>query len=631
MIGWSALLLCAGLAGAAEQPDPATLVFYNARMALREDRPLEATRLWLLRNTLESQTGELSPYDDEFLSVTWAALGDLGVCQDGLPLDEDGAGVWPVALHNWVVRNRRRRPARPPTAFEAFEVGRQQRNVSIDDVLSAEEISTFSALRGRCMLPHLWRIGDGRSPFTELSDPEISTTLLLVLLQQSRFTLDPEKVRGTALIDARLFDLQLQLVEIAEREARRITQEQIRKGREAGLSKEALAAIRDQAPTFEMTEDTVPARILKASADWPVEEWMALSHERRLYLYDAAQDWAGDKDAFRRLALEIGDALVAAGEGAEVEKWLARGVTLDTRADVWSGERGRRLLTLDASTGFRQRSAIALHRGVDALERGDLQGSLHAMALAIQTADEAPDSEATRALALRWLRFVAAQFTITEELMITLQSIVPRREFSMLLEDLLWAAALRSDRASWEEGLLHQPGRGALERRLELLGPLAGGDLGGFLNALDDRLAESPVEAMRLVGSMLERLQLEEADVRVAHIPTLEAVANRLRPFLDPTISKRQARTAAELMAETQAILEGLGSMPTSSVDRARLVDPQREVYAGSVRLAPTDALPWPFAVSVVAAPSVFQPIELIPVEWTGSYGERVFGWKLTE
>ena len=628
---WSALLLCAGLAGAAEEPDPATLVFYNARMALREDRPLEATRLWLLRNTLESHTGELSPYDDEFLSVTWAALGELGICQDGLRLDEEGAGIWPVALHNWVVRNRRRRPGRAPPAFEAFEVGRQQRNVSIDDVLTAEEISTFSPLRGRCLLPHLWRIGDGRSPFTELSDPEISTVLLLTLLQQSRFTLDPEKVRGTAVIDARLFDLQLQLVEIAEREARRITQEQLRKGRESGLSKEALAAIRDQAPTFEMTEDSIPARILRASADWPVEEWMALSHERRLYLYDASLEWVNDEAQSRALALQISDALVELGEGAEVEKWLARGTTDDTRSNVWAGERGRALLALDPTTGFRQRSAIALHRGVDALERGDLQTSLREMALALQTADEAPDSEATRALSLRWLRFVAAQFTITEELMVTLQAIVPRREFSMLLEDLLWAAALRSDQASWQEGLTHQPGRGALERRLELIGPLAAGDLGGFLNGLDDRLEEAPVEAMRVIGSMLERLQLEEADVRVAHIPTLEAVAKRLRPFMDPSISKRQARSATELLAEAQSILEGLGSMPTSRVDRARTVDPEREVYAGSVRLAPTDPLPWPFTTSVVSAPSVFQPIDLVPVEWTGSYGERVFGWKLTE
>ena len=65
-----ALLACCWALAA--EPSDHTLVYYNARMALREGAPLEATRLWLLRNALEDQTGRVSTHDADFGSVTWS-------------------------------------------------------------------------------------------------------------------------------------------------------------------------------------------------------------------------------------------------------------------------------------------------------------------------------------------------------------------------------------------------------------------------------------------------------------------------------------------------------------------------------------------------------------------------------
>mgnify|MGYP007063845587 CR=1 FL=1 len=119
-------------------PTDQSLVYYNARMALRDGRPREAVKLWLLRNAIESERGEVSGHDADFRSVTWAALGTLGLCQDGFSKDEEGAGIWPLAAHNWVVKNMRRQaPGLGGSPFVAFEVGRQQRDVSVRDVLDA--------------------------------------------------------------------------------------------------------------------------------------------------------------------------------------------------------------------------------------------------------------------------------------------------------------------------------------------------------------------------------------------------------------------------------------------------------------------------------------------------------------
>ena len=128
----------------AAPPSDSALIYYNARMALREEAPAEAVSLWFLRSALENQTGQVSVYDADFHSVTWAALSQLGVCPDGLKRDHSGAGLWPVALHNYVIRtSSRRTPPDLPKTFDTFEVGQQQRPVSINDVLDTAELDTL--------------------------------------------------------------------------------------------------------------------------------------------------------------------------------------------------------------------------------------------------------------------------------------------------------------------------------------------------------------------------------------------------------------------------------------------------------------------------------------------------------
>ena len=617
------------------EPSAHTLIYYNARMALREGDALEAVKLWMLRNALEEQTATLSQHDADFGSVTWAALGELGVCQDGHPTDEDGAGLWPLALHNWVVRNMSRRAApKPPRTFDAFSLGRQHRLFSINDTLSARELGTMSLFRGGCLRPQYALVVAGEAPNAELSDRQVAGRLLRDLLQRSRDTLAGDRVRGQAVVEARLFDVNLQLAALAAREARQDTRKMAADGRLIGLSTEGISAMREEAPTHSFAPDSEPARILRAAVDWPTSEWMALAPDRRLFLFDHARDYGGEPEALESIALGVLDALIAAGDGEGVEQWLARvEVGEDEQAaaspGIWGGQRGSALLALDPESGFSERSVIALHRGVGQLERGAMPDALRSLAYAMQHASESQASEDVQSLSRRWIAYIASQFEITDALLVTLQQLVPRRDYAALLEDMMWSAALRADARSFDRGVRNQDGRGALSRRADLLAPLAAGNVYGFSRQIRDGLAASPSETLRFLELLLERLEREDAGVRAAHLPTLAAVRTLLSPLTDE--KGRPGRVATELLDQAQAITEGLGGLEldASDADRARSLAPTGEVYAGSLRLAPADPLPWPFRASRAPAPSVFTPMTLTPEEWRGDDGQWVFGWSI--
>lgn len=669
-LGLLGLIAGAGASGpGGAEPSVHTLTYYNARLALREDQPLEAVKLWLLRNATEELTGRVSPHDEDFRSVTWAALGELGVCQDNLSpdgggvlgLDDvehslgDGVGLWPLAMHNWVVRNKGRRSrGQRPRSFDAFQVDRQARVVSITDVLGSAELESVRLFRGGCLRPRLVLISSGEVVNAELSDRQVAARFLRYLLERGKQTLDLERVRGWAVLEARLFDLDLQLAELAAREARQAARERARRGGAAGLSRESVQAMTAAAPRTTLDPDSEAARVLRECVDWPASEWQALEPQRRRFLFDEARAWhaagAGGEDwewaqqvvplaRFDDLALRILDRMVAAGEGGEAEEWVARvgepeglvgTVPVDPR--VWSGERGAALLALDDASGFRERGVVALHRGVDHLQRGELDPALRALAYALQHAPESREAEAVAGLSRRWISYVAARFELTDALLLTLQELVPRRDYSVILEDLMWRAAFHADAASYERGLRNQLGRGALERRLALLEPLSRGEAQAFVRQVDARLDASPSEALRFLGELVERLEREDAAVRGDQLGTARALRRALDGVTEQRgASSRQQRTARELSARLQAIEEGLVGLGVDATvgERARALAPGGEVFAGSVRLAPVDPLPWPFRPTDTPAPSIFEPLELRPVEWRDEGGELVLGWSI--
>ena len=639
MSPWTLLIALTGAAFAAasgagpvEPPSQHTLLYYNARMALREGDASEATRLWLLRNALEAQTGRVSPHDQDFRSITWAALGELGLCQDGLNKDTDGAGLWPLALHNQIVRTLSRRTlGKRASAFGGFEVGQQARVVSISDVLNARELSALELARGRCLRPRLALIAAGETPLADLGDRQVAARLLRSLLERARETLATDRVRGQSVILARLFDLDLQLSALAAREARQQSRELGNLGRQLGLSRPAVAVMREEAPTSTLDPSSAAAAVLRNSLGWSPDEWMALSPDRRLYLFQAARGFGLPEPRLHALGLDILDRVIAEGDGEGAARWIGMLTPTEGGAvmEIWSGERGARLLALDPDSGFSERATIAAWRGVDQLSRGDLPGALRSVAYARSHAFESQAAGTLDGLTLRWLSYVASQFEVTEDLLATLAELVPRRDYGVLLEDLMWCAAFHADLRSFDTGMANQMGRGALERRLGLLRPLAGGDVRAFIAQIRAGLTDAPNETLRFLGQLTARLELEDGDVRGAQLRTLVLMRGLLEPLT--RVDGQQGRAASALVDRALSIEQGLGGLPAaaSARDQARVLEPGAEVFAGNVRLAPVDPLPWPFRAADNPAPSVFLPMSLVPVEWRDPSGALVFGWSI--
>lgn len=630
-------LLLANPVVAAAPPSLQTQIYYNARAALREGHPTEAVKLWLLRNTLESSSGKVSDHDADFRSVIWAALGELGLCQDGFPRDQPGVGLWPVAVHNWLLRTRRRSiPGSGPPTFEAFRHGQQQRRISIRDVLDAGELHALRLQRRGCVKGREL-LFDSNTPFDDLRDKKVLTRVLRSLLQESLRTLSRERVVGRAAVQARIFDLNLNLAGLAARETRKQQRQARARGPQSkptGQTQARLVA----------SPDSEVQRILKDSLNWNAEEWLSLSSDRRQFLFARALIVAPDPRALQPLQLAVIDALIAARQGTELQSWLAWVASAtgeqmgqdtthieDAKRSIWQGDRGRRLMTLDPETGFRERASIALHRGVHSLSRGRLPEALRSLAYSLRWAEDSREGEAVSNLTRRWLSFVAAQFQVTERLLLMLRNVVPRGDFALVLEDQLWHAALAADSPSFERCVQHQPARAALTRRARVLRLLSAGNVATFVDTIASALEESPYFAKRMLRQLLERLEAENASARARHVPMLRQLEARLvADNSAPSTNKRNRRATETLLRQIRSISEGVvGLVGDNEAARAHSLSPDRQVFVGSLRLAPTDPVPWPFMVAPVQSPPAFTPLSLRPEEWSDNAGGLIFGWRV--
>ncbi|MGQ0505949.1 MAG: hypothetical protein ACT4TC_11605 [Myxococcaceae bacterium] len=517
-----------------------TQVFYNARLALRDGDPALALKLWLLRNSLAQQS-QAGTHDAEFRSVVWAALGNLGLCQDGFA--KDSAGLWSLAFHNWLLLTAAKGdPPDARTPFDAFEVARQQRHISLHDVLSTAELRSATFFRTPCLMPTTelkqW-------PGVDLKDRLVLAPLLRAMLKGSLRTLRRDQLDSVAVIETRIFDLDLAIARLREQRARRDGRNTKQRARRVGLSEVAAREVEERVRTW--PADSREAAFLRKALGWTPREWLALSKERRLALYLQAKPLAPKSDPLR---MEIIDALMAQRAGAEVEGWI--GLLDETQQDALiQGERGARLLELDPSTGFHERSAIALRRGVAFLETGSLRDALRSFAFALSVSADSREGQTALSLSRRWLSYVLSRYETNDEVVATLKALVPKQEYNAVTEDLVWRAAFSADARSFERIVASASRGGSFDNRALKLRPLSQGNAAALVNQLRDAMKDEPFLTMRFVRVLLERLELEEAGVRQANASLLRAVLELLEENSDSPI-KSHAAAADELTARTQ-------------------------------------------------------------------------------
>ncbi len=605
-----------------------TVVFYNARLAQRQKRPREVLALWLLRNGL-TDLGYSPDFDGPFRSVVWAATGAIGICQDGFPTDEDegGAGLWPLGLHNYLLTGKQ--PDELPSPFEAYDVGRQQRLISLSDVLDREELESVTFSQTACLWPRLAMIEYGLNPLADLDDRLVTGPLLRRLLVRALKTVRRDRVTSVAAIEARLFDLDLSLTELRKRSSKEAAAEAAADVR--GMNMSEGAARQAARKTMRALQEPAQVAFLRRTLRWEPAEWLTLSRTRREFLFVNARPHADDPFALRDLTIGLVDALIAANQGAELQGFLA---ALDSEADrelVTEGARGERLLALDDDSQFRERSVISLRRGVRQLERGELANSLRSFAFALAHSDTSRASSTVHPLARRWLSYVLARYETNGEALATLKTLVPRQDFNPIIEDLVWAAALRADGTSFDRLAKVAQRGGSFDEKVRRLGLLAHGKPADLVAELKAAGQDGPWETNRFIKQLVDTLEREEADVRRANRSLLEQVLPVLDAIADaPAAAKTTERQARELGGRVQALLEAMGA-PKRPGDDVRAIDLAHAAFAGSLRLAPADPLPWPFLEPEVEAPPAFSPFLLVPIEWRDEAGQLVFGWRITE
>jgi hypothetical protein len=628
---------------------PQTMLYYNARIALREGRHQDVLRLWLMRNALEYQ-GESPEHDDDFRSALWVALSGAGLCHDGIPADDNigGAGLWPLAMHNWLVRSTSKQPAPPqPRSFTSFDSGFQQRHFSLYDILSYEELRGARFMRGNCWRPYFSLLWLGTPHWLDLKDRLSVGIMMRDLIDRSRRTLDTERVRGQVVLETRLFDIDVALGKLAKSAARRETGVLAQVAKTTGVSETAMMMMREER-LAEVRKSKYTA-LLRRSLRWHAEDWFSLSQNRRLALFGEAAETYADtpfvEEDLRRTLLQNIDALLDNKSGEELEQWLGFASQRSfSRQNTTPGDsarrealiksivldvRGEKILGVDVASGFRERSSVALWRGVDHLERGERLDSMRSFALAMQTSDDSRQADEVHRLAKRWFAYVLAQHRADDEALAILEQFVSPLDRNDLLEILLWRAAFYADEVSFARIAAGIRRGGALDLRKRHLELLATGDAGAMWTQVREDY-ESPHAVYKFAHQLTDELATENLDVRVKNRRTLE-LGKVLLAEVSEEANRGLRRRIDDLMQRMQVLLDAIEVYDTSPDGRARSAAPGAVAYAGSVRLAPADPLPWPFAFPSVQPPSPFSPLELRPIEWLDAQGERVFGWQIRE
>ena len=618
------------------QNEPAQrLVFWNARNQLREQNPSDVIRLWILHNSLAAN-GLVSTPEEEahFRSALWVALGDMGYCPDGLAVDEDAAGIWTLAMFNWMLRAYGKDDdVETYEYWNTFEAGIVSRPVSLFDVLDAEEIRTFYPHREKCYAELTTMLRLKMSPFRYPNERYLLGEYLRHLLLHALKKLNPTDVEGISLLQVRLFDLNAEMVRMVKRRMQQNDDAVASILRQAGFGEAQIDRYRlRQGQRLKEKEES---ELWRRALGWPVREWMNLSPKRRISLFRDLDHDAFDEGKRDELLMGILDALIEKGLGRELQGWMGfaaqEGRKERFEKRLFDGERGKKMLALTKDGGFVEHSVVALYRGIYEVQRGEKLAALRSFAFAINASSSSVLSSEVHAISLRWFSFILSRYETTDDVLEIVRSFISKEDARSITNILLWRAALHRDEVSFRRILAAAAKTSRLNRLVKDLEGLIGENNESIISLGDAPDSPGPTRRkVRFVQEYIDRLSLEPVDVRAKHTQLLESLRDSLQEKAEGSRSGTK-KAALRVAQEVQIHLDALGRVDESAVGQARASALDWSAYAGSVRLAPADEVPWPFKLSSDRAPSAFRTLRLTPIEWRDENQELVYGWRIHE
>ena len=195
------------------------------------------------------------------------------------------------------------------------------------------------------------------------------------LLEDALTTTANPKVRGQAVLSARIFDLNLYLIDQVERELRRARSEQGRANKTAQFS---LSAVRDIIHPRERSfigAEQEQEEILEQSSNGRVQNGLQIEPERRLFLFLKTAEFHKNTMNLDKLLLELIDVFITRKDGESLNHWLGVHQQLsddNQRQEIWNGQRGNQILQLGPEEGFKSEQLSVFTKGFTRFRRGTI-------------------------------------------------------------------------------------------------------------------------------------------------------------------------------------------------------------------------------------------------------------------
>ncbi len=556
-------------------------IFHNAWLAARDDAYTEVLQHWYL---FQSLAIDRQAYAAPFASLLWATVDHLDLCPENLELDRAGAELWPLVLHNYLIRHRKdsdRPPQLKPEGVEAFQSGFQRRRVALTTTLEAPEMLALEVQRFPCSAVAQSRDLDDRA----LKEPaaksgsrvkvvkEERARLLLAFLRQAR--LHWQEGDAARLLDLRIFSIQLYLEE---------------KGQADAALVEQAAALADA----ELDADTIAfIPQLIAESDLPLA--------RR-----------------RTLLLEWLDRAIARQDAAGTRRiiGLIDRLDPDARVLIWSGVRGERLVAWGEN--FPEGSALALHQALDYYGQRQILPTLRS--LAESTRLGAAD-DASAVLAMKWIKFILLQYRFEGRLLDFLRQYLKPATFKAMAQDLMWTSVFYRERYFIEQTQTRDLLGYRLRSMQDKLSLIAAGRDGQVIKALEK---DEPRQALQFIRSFTEQLSGQSQPL----IVRMEFLLRGMQKVVDRQVGHSALQQDVRLALD--ALLIRAGALSEQQKDRQ--VAAGASVMLGTVAVEPSGAAPWPFPDPERVGLNVFRAIHL-RAEAPGRASARSaeYVWKLSE
>ncbi len=578
------------------------LLMHGAR-SFNERRFTDVLRAWYAHRHLiaapkgENVSSRLLAFSSEFRSLAWGLVGEVGACPTELGQDEGAAGLWPIAVHNHILRTYRRRAPRKPPFFgglRSFERGRQARELRFDSLPALSELKHLKIKSGTCGAHDLMPI-----PYTSLAKSRgrerrmALSQSLIETLREGRRTLNEKQVRGKEIVDARLVDLWTW-------QERQEAEERERAGSQRGASgsPEKRGTRRRSAEQLQVEEDLFQ---LSAAA------WQQIEIERALRVYDVLEARLS-LEKQRAILFALVNRSLQADDGLLLTRVLGR---FDGPRSIFRGALHEEplkgsILSLDISSGFRERGYFSFHQALEHERSDRIEAALRSFAFALrQAADSERQTEKVTSYSLQWVSYILSQYQVDGSMIRVLRQVLPREHYAPVWRELVWSAIFQLDAKAFDLLMQSRAGRGRASAELRKFRSYTQGKASLFLREMSGLLRNQPSQAQRLLAHFVENLERQSYEVRLRHRSTLRGILVLLERTAQ-NARRRQLRMSDETRTRIESIEAGFPES-TNLIERDLSAD--AALSAGAIRLPPESSLPWPFQREVPLEADVFGPI----------------------